>query len=152
MLLATWGVVMKLPDFESGNSVVMRLRAHHICCLPFRIGLFEERSPSFQQIETRIRGMFSSLADAEVMVIEGVDELCRECPFYTDGGCVSPNGDEEAVRKWDAILLKELGVTFNTCLTSRQWHDLIEHKVPLKICQKCQWKKTCRVGSRLLSS
>ncbi len=63
---------MKLPDYESSSSVVIRLRAHHICSLPFRIGSFEERGLSFQQIENRTKGMFSSLVDAEVMVIEGV--------------------------------------------------------------------------------
>jgi hypothetical protein len=84
------------------------------------------------------------------MVIEGADELCLECPLCIGGRCVSPRGDEDAVRKWDAILLKELGVTFNTCLTCNQWHELIEPKLPFKICQKCQWKSRCSVGGSLL--
>ena len=134
----------------SGNNVLTRLRAHHICCLSFYTEAFEERGPNFQRIENKIRDMLLSPADAEVTVIDGVDELCRKCPFCTDGRCTSPKGDEAAVRKWDAILLSELGLTVNTCLTWRQWHELIKQKVPFKICQKCQWKSECSIGSSLL--
>ena len=94
--------------------------------------------------------MFLSSSDSKVMVIEGADEICRECLFYDDGVCISPHGGEDAVRKWDAILLNELGVTLNTCMTSGQWRSLVEQKQPFEVCQKCQWKKDCQVGSTLL--
>ena len=139
---------MELADSGSCNSTAIRLRAHHICCLPF-LGSFEGRGLSFQQTESKINDMFLSSDDTKVVVIEGVDELCRECPLHDGERCNSPNGNEEAVRKWDAILLKELGVTFNTCLSCRQWHELVEQKVPFKICQKCQWKERCSIGNRL---
>ena len=142
---------MGLPNSgNSGTGVVMRLRAHHICCVPFWTGTPEGRGSSFQQVENKIKRMFLSPADSKVIVIEGVDVLCRECPLCADESCTSPEGGEDAVRKWDAILLKELGVTFNTGLTCGQWHNLIEQKVPFKICQKCRWKKGCSVGSSLL--
>jgi len=139
---------MKLSDSE--NSKVTRLRAHHICCVPFFIESDEDRGPGYRQIESKIQSMFLSPADSKEMVIEGGDELCQECPLFIDGRCASLRGSEEAVRKWDTIVLKELGLTFNTCLTCRQWHDLIEKKVPFKICQKCQWKKNCSIGSGLI--
>ena len=139
---------MKLAAYE--RYAVTCLRAHHICCVPFIIEPNEGRGRGFRQIESKIRSMFLSPSDSKVMVIEGVDELCRECPLFVDGRCASARGGEEAVRKWDAILLKELGLTFNTCLTSRQWHDLIKQEIPFKICQKCQWQKGCSVGMGLI--
>lgn len=130
----------------------MQLRAHHICCIPFWFKAPEDRGRHFQKVETRIRTMLRSAADSKVTVIEGVDEICQECPFCVNERCTSPNGNEDAVRKWDAVLLKELGVPVNTCLTCSQWRSLVEQKVPFKLCQKCQWKKECRVGSSLLQT
>ena len=141
---------MKLPGSGNSNdSPVMRLRAHHICCAPFWTGAKGSRGPRFQQVEDKIKGMLLSPIDSKVMVIEGADELCQECPLCVDKRCTSAKGDEETVRKWDAIVLKELGLTFNTCLTARQWHDLIKRKVPFKLCHRCQWKKECRIGRQV---
>jgi hypothetical protein len=131
------------------DSNVIRLRAHHICCLPFWSGAMEGRGSRFEEKEAATKSLMQSAVDQPVMVIEGTDELCSECPLCVDGRCTSPNGDEDAVRKWDAILLKELGVDFNTCLTCRQWRDLIEPKLPYKLCQRCRWRELCRVGSSL---
>ena len=134
---------------NDSSRVVMRLRAHHICCAPFWTGAQGSRGPRFQQAEDTVRSMFLSPTNSKVMVVEGADDLCQYCPLCIDGRCASPQGEEEEVRKWDTILLKELGVPFNSSLTCRQWHDLVEQKVPLKICRRCLWRKECTVGSRL---
>jgi len=95
-------------------------------------------------------GAFLSQPEAKIIVVEGVDELCRACPLCIDERCSSPRGSEDKVRKWDAILLKELGLPFGSCLTSTEWQALLEQKTPFKICQKCQWKQVCSVGANLL--
>ena len=76
-------------------------------------------------------------------VIEGTDELCQQCPLCQNNRCTSPRGDETAVRKWDSILLSELGLAFGTCLTSGEWEALVKSKTPFKICHKCQWRNIC---------
>jgi hypothetical protein len=84
------------------------------------------------------------------MVIEGVDKLCRQCLLCVDERCTSPRGNEKAVRKWDAILLKEVGLPSGTCLTSGEWQALIKQKVPFRFCRKCQWQRLCNAGADLL--
>ncbi len=138
-------------DFRvNNNSPVLRLRAHHICCMRFWRVSFGERGPDFHRVENEIKKIMRSRPESRIMVIEGVDELCQVCPLCVDEGCRSPRGDETEVRKWDARLLKELGVPVGTWLTAAGWRFLIQQKTPFKLCQKCRWKKICSVGADLL--
>ena len=134
----------------SDRSQPLRLRAHHICCTRFRKGTSKGRSLEFRQTKKKIKGVLLSQPESLVMAIEGVDELCHVCPLCVDERCSSPRGDEDKVRKWDAILLKELGLPSGSCLTSGEWQALIEQKTPFRICKKCQWTKVCSVGANLL--
>ena len=112
--------------------------------------MFKERGSDFLQILDKLNSVLLSQPEVKVTVVEGGDELCQQCPFHADERCSSPFGNEEEVRKWDAVLMKELGLPFGTCLTAGEWQALIEQKVPFKICQKCQWKQECRMGASLL--
>lgn len=128
------------------NPPVLRLRAHHICCMRYWRVSFNERGPDFRRVESKIKEMLLSEPESRIMVIEGVDELCQVCPQCVDGSCRSPQGDETEVRKWDAILLRELDLPIGTCLTSAEWQSLIRQKTPFKLCQKCRWHKVCSVS------
>lgn len=137
----------ELLNFAGDRDMeVLRLRAHHICCIRFLGTTAEERPPEFHEAEKRIKNTLLSQSESRVMVIEGVDEWCEVCPLCVNGRCTSPRGNEEAVRKWDAILLKELGLSIGSCLTSSQWGALIKQKTPFNICKRCQLKKVCSVG------
>ena len=124
---------------------MLQLRAHHICCMRFMRMEFPERGPAYAQLEDNIKTILLSQPDTMIMVGEGVDELCHQCLNCVDEHCASPMGDEEGVRKWDAILLKELDLPFGTCMTSAEWKASIEQKIPFKLCQRCQWKSECAV-------
>ncbi|MFC1981201.1 DUF1284 domain-containing protein [Chloroflexota bacterium] len=129
---------------------MLQLRGHHVCCLRFLKIEHKDRGPAFGQVDKKIKNLLSSQPETEVMVIEGVDELCHQCINCVDEQCISPKGDEVAVRKWDAILLKALGLPFGTCLTAGEWQALIEQNTPFKLRQRCHWKPTCSVGIKLL--
>ena len=131
---------------DAKSDVELKLRAHHICCAPFMTRT-SERGTEFLEIKNIVKQILNSEPDARVMVIEGVDDVCGVCPLCKEGRCESPDGSEEKVRKWDAILLRELGLSFGDVLTVRQWLSLFDQKWPFQICQKCQWRKVCRVSS-----
>ena len=129
------------------REVNLKLRAHHICCVPFLTYDASDRGTRYLQVGSRIKQTLSSEPDSIVMVIEGVDELCKVCPLCKGDRCESPLGNEEAVRKWDAVLLKELGLSFGEALKVRQWQSLIRKKQPFRLCQRCQWRKVCSISS-----
>lgn len=129
---------------------ILKLRAHHICCLPFLTTDFSsERGAGYLRVRNKIKKTFRSEPDFTIMVIEGVDELCRECPLCKGNRCESQHGNENEVRKWDAILVKELGISFGDALIVREWQSLISEKTPFKLCQRCGWRESCSVGSQV---
>ena len=124
-----------------------KFRPHHIFCLRFAKGESPDRGVEFEQSLKHI-----IQTDDEVLMeaIEGIDELCRVCPDCLDDRCQSPQGNEEAVRKWDSIILKGLGISYGERRTSKEWRMLIEQKAPLDFCQKrCPKKSMCTVFQQL---
>jgi hypothetical protein len=130
----------------------MRLRPHHIACIRFWDKTFPERGDEFLKVEDNIKQAVNTGAPDLITVSEGTDELCRVCPLNADGRCASPLGDETEVRKWDAILLKELELPYDTRLTAAEWRRLIDARIPFRLCRKCQWRKNCRAGQLTLES
>jgi hypothetical protein len=104
------------------------------------------RGALFEEVEGSLKNILSNPGELKIKAVKGIDEICLHCPQCIDGQCVSPQGGEESVRKWDSILLAELKVNYDAELTSSEWQSLIWGKVPFKICPKCHWKNECRVG------
>ena len=124
----------------------MKWRAHHICCVPLWKVSFHDRGEDFLEVEDRIKQTMRADSDSIVEVAWGVDELCQVCPLCQDDRCQSPRGDEDGVRKWDGIILKELGISAGTALSVTEWRRLIRQKLPLNLCQRCQWRSVCAMG------
>ena len=121
----------------------MKFRPHHIFCERFLKVELPDRGAKFEQVEQRMKDIIQTDDEALVEVTEGIDELCRVCPNCWDDRCQSPLGNEEAVRKWDSIILKGLGISYGETRTSKQWRMLIEQKAPLVFCQtRCPWKSS----------
>ena len=130
----------------SQEPAELRLRPHHIMCEPFLVLETFDRGEAFNALATRIQESLESQTDTLIEVIEGVDDLCQTCPLCRDGRCQSPDGDETAVRKWDAIVLRGMAISYGDRLTARHLSTLIQQKAPLPLClTKCRWKNACRV-------
>ncbi len=123
-----------------------RFRPHHIFCERFLTVELPDRGDEFKRFSQKRRDAIEKEDALEVEVIKGVDELCRLCPDCRDERCQSPNGDEEAVRKWDSIILKGLDINYGETKTSKAWRELIDRKRPLKFCEsRCRYRSRCMV-------
>ena len=132
----------------SQEPAELRLRPHHIMCEPFLALETFDRGEAFNALATRIKEALESQADTLIEIIQGTDDLCQTCPLCRDARCQSPDGDETSVRKWDAIVLRGLAVSYGDRLTAAHLMTLIKQKVPLPLClTKCRWKDACRVMS-----
>jgi len=127
-----------------------RFRPHHIFCQRFLILGFPERREEFAGAKRRAIEIIGSHEETLVEEIEGVDQICRVCRNRQGDRCESPAGNEEAVRKWDAIILKGLGIRYGETRTAKQWRTLIDGKAPLDLCTlRCPYRSKCTItGSR----
>ena len=135
---------------------ILRWRPHHIFCEPFLNLNYSERGTEFERISERIKNIMRSSTDEIIELHEGVDELCMVCPLRKNDRCESPQGNEEAVRKYDGKILRGLGLSFGGRQTVRELRELINQKAPLDFCKtRCSWSSSCHVftigDSRLCS-
>ena len=127
-----------------------KFRPHHIFCQRFLTLRFPERGEEFAGAKRRAIEIIGSHEETLVEAIEGVDQICRVCRNRQGDRCESPAGNEEAVRKWDAIILKGLGIRYGETRTAKQWRTLIDGKAPLDLCTlRCPYRSKCTIaGSR----
>lgn len=130
----------------------MKLRPHHLFCRRFLRAELPDREADFREVERRIDRITQTVDEVMIEVILGVDGLCRVCPHCQDDRCRHPQGEEEAVRKWDAIILRSLGISYGETRTSKKWRTLIEEKAPLDFCRtRCPSKPLCAVTRLAIS-
>jgi hypothetical protein len=118
-------------------------------CLPFiKVNLYE-RGEECVRVADEIKQTMRQGVSRPITLICGVDVLCDVCPMCRDSRCQSELGDEEEVRKWDHIIMRELGVTDNTTLTAVEWRKMFQEKIPLTFCGRCKAKDYCEAGDRI---
>ena len=131
------------------NLGIKKLRPHHIFCKTFLILDFPKRGEEFKKVSLAIKELIESNSDAMIEIIQGVDELCKWCPDCREDRCESPNGNEDKVRKWDAIILKGLGISYGEKRTIQELREIIGRKAPLDFCRtRCPWKAICTIFNR----
>ena len=123
-----------------------RFRPHHIFCERFLRVKIQNRGEEFERVSQKRKETIENQDDVVVEAVEGIDELCRVCPDCRDERCQNPRGGEEAVRKWDGIILKGLGINYGETRTSKEWRALINQKAPLNFCKtRCPHRSSCTV-------
>jgi hypothetical protein len=126
---------------------ITKLRPHHIFCKTFLT--LPDRGEEFKRASLSIKELIESNCDAIIEINQGVDMLCRSCPDCREDRCESPHGNEDKVRKWDAIILKGLGISYGEKRTIQELREIIGRKAPLDFCRtRCPWKEICTVFNR----
>ena len=125
------------------------LRPHHILCVRFLGVEPPGRGDDFASLSREIRDLMLSGDDVEVEITQGVDDLCMHCPHLGDNVCISPFGDEEKVRRWDARIIEGLGICYGEKKTAGELRTLINLKAPIEFCRdRCPWRSICGVFER----
>lgn len=113
----------------------MLLRPHHIYCFHFSSVSFSdpERGRKYEEARSKIEALFKS-GKGDVHVNEGPDLLCGACPYFDGQACSHPNGNENAVRKWDARILDGLHLEYGQVIKVTELKSLIKQNAPLSFC------------------
>jgi len=125
------------------EATILRLRPHHIFCLPFLTLDGDSIGRGFFEVLTKVKWQLMSQPTLMVTTIEGVDDICKACPSCVDGECDSTLIKEEKVRRLDALLLAELGKSYGDTLRVAQWQSVISKKWPYRLCRVCRWREYC---------
>ena len=118
----------------------MRLRAHHLLCLPNFIG--EGYSDAFC---VNMAAQKRRLAEEGRFVLaSGGDEICAACPNRRGGGCVSG----EKVARYDAAVSALLGLEPGrdydaAALETRVRKEIFEKHRLGEVCGDCEWYPLC---------
>ncbi|MEN6464415.1 MAG: DUF1284 domain-containing protein [Syntrophaceae bacterium] len=128
------------------KETAIRLRPHHLICNTYLPLNGPERGEAFDRTMRYVREVMTSHEDSIVEVIEGVDYLCATCPDCKGSRCESPQGNEDAVRKWDLRILKSLDLSYGEKKPSGEIRSLIELNAPFEFCRnRCPWKAVCNI-------
>jgi hypothetical protein len=122
------------------------MRAHHLYCGRYIPRYFaEQRGPVYTKVEADMINAINPGGPQDVELVLGTDMLCPSCPECKNNRCGHPGGNEDEVRKWDAIVCRELGWKYGTVRTGGEWWDTAEKKRPLDFCRRCGLLKDCGI-------
>jgi hypothetical protein len=128
---------------DKRKVTILRLRPHHICCIPFLNFDGGNLDKRFFEVLTDTKQKLTSQPELTVIAVEGVDDVCHACPSCVDDRCASPTIEEEMVRKLDQFLLRDLRKSYGETLKVSQWQSLISEKWPYRLCRICRWREYC---------
>jgi len=138
----------RVEQVSESEGAKLRLRAHHVYCSQFWRIDYSGRGRAFCQVEASIKDTLRQGQDVLVELVEDVDDLCEVCPYLGNGRCESPLGNEEEVRKKDAIVRRELGWSVGTRMAGAEWRRSSQRKVPLQFCKRCRAGDWCACGGK----
>ena len=118
----------------------MKLRAHHLLCLPNFIG--EGYDDAFT---ANMAAQKRRLAEeGRFTLTEGADDICAACPNRCGADCVT----QEKVSRYDAAVCRLLGLApGGTCdaaaLEARVREEIFERHRLRAVCGDCEWYLLC---------
>ena len=135
----------------SSNQYIkeLKLRPHHAFCLRFlpldTFTIPVQGAAAIANFDKVTRTLKSS-PDTLITLVKGIDDICCLCPLNLDDRCQNPQGNENETRKWDAIILKELCLSYDANITVDQLHALTTEKSPLIFCKtRCPHRMVCKM-------
>ncbi len=128
-------------DVPSENeSGIVRIRPHHGLCMRH----FEGKGYSAEFVKNMTNVMETLQEDTPVLLWNGGDVICAQCPNYKDGSCIS----RDKVMGYDAAVLNATGLRAGMKIPYGDFQEKIEEFImkPQKIkeiCGACQWAEIC---------
>ncbi|MCR5663292.1 MAG: DUF1284 domain-containing protein [Oscillospiraceae bacterium] len=123
----------------------MRLRAHHLLCLPHFIGRGYDGAFTANMARQKRR----LAEEGSFTLCEGADELCAACPRRSGGGCA----DGEKPLRYDRLVCEALGLEPGrryeaAAVEARVRSEILEPGRLAELCGDCEWAALCAALDR----
>ncbi len=117
-----------------------KLRGHHLICLQFFIE--KGYSPKFARNTSKILN-----TKGDVIVVNGLDDVCKVCPYCIGGKCRNPTTSDKKIRELDRLALSLLSVKVGSKISWSEVKRRLPNILPIwvkRACMGCIWWKVCK--------
>ncbi|MBP0967859.1 MAG: DUF1284 domain-containing protein [Oscillospiraceae bacterium] len=126
------------------DSTVLRLRPHHLLCIPHFTG--HGYDAAFTANMTAVTDLLRAHPETPVILTPDCDDLCAACPHSKDGVCAS----QEKVTALDSAVLAACALPAGhpaawSALTEPVRRCILQTDLFRQICSSCEWYDLCRI-------
>ena len=126
---------------QNAQGKVVKLRGHHLICLHF----FHGEGYNTEYIEN-LSNVLKIATYNEIEICDGMDDVCRKCPYMKDEKCSYKEHADEEIKEMDekAMRLLNLNKEMQT-----KWHKIKEGLPGIfkewsqSYCIYCGWREAC---------
>lgn len=117
------------------------LRGHHLICLNFFQG------EGYDEVFIKnLKEILSKVEQESIRITEGIDDVCKSCPYFKNNRCEYEEGADEEIRRQDEMALRLLNIQVGELIN---WEE-IKKRLPEifsqwyeKYCYDCDWLNVC---------
>ncbi|MEK6820228.1 MAG: DUF1284 domain-containing protein [Nanoarchaeota archaeon] len=124
---------------------MIKLRAHHLLCIPrfYGRGYNGQYEKSFEEICRTIR----ENPEVKVQIVRGTDQICSRCPYEQGDACNKRAGINHWILFQDQKVLYKLGISVGDFFAAKDIFRLSIEKISPKdiegICKGCEFLRDC---------
>jgi hypothetical protein len=125
---------------EASESHI-KLRGHHLICLHF----FHGEGYNAEYVEN-LSHVLKMAAYKEIEICNGIDDVCKKCPYVKDEKCYYNEHADEEIKEMDEKARRLLNLTTGMKI---KWYKIkkelsgIFNEWSESYCKDCNWRQVC---------
>jgi len=125
----------------NASETRIKLRGHHLICLHF----FHGEGYNAEYVEN-LSHVLKMAAYKEIEICNGIDDVCKKCPYVKNKKCFYNEHADEGIKKMDEKAMSLLNLTTEM---ETKWYKIKEGLSGIfkewyeSYCIDCDWRKAC---------
>ena len=125
----------------NASETRIKLRGHHLICLHF----FHGEGYNAEYVEN-LSHVLKMAAYKEIEICNGIDDVCKKCPYVKNKKCFYNEHAHEGIKKMDEKAMSLLNLTTEM---ETKWYKIKEglsgifNEWSESYCKDCDWLQVC---------